>query len=126
MSSNDRDTSDTSIDTDTETDIYDKYSSYDEYQYKGEIIGHKYLLIHIIGQGAFSIVWLALNLIDRKYYVIKMQNVEDDIEAEDEIDIMRKMKNKCQYINNLIESFEYCVEYDAVRSVIGIACHWRP
>lgn len=108
MSSYDQDTSDTS--TDTETYTYNKYSSYDEYRYKGEIIGHKYLLIHIIGRGAFSIVWLALNLSDKKYYVIKMQNVEDDIEAEEEIDIMKKMRNKCQYINYLIDSFEYYVE----------------
>lgn len=108
----DRDTSDTSTDTDTDTDTYNKYSSYDEYQYKGEIIGHKYLLIHIIGQGAFSIVWLALNLSDKKYYVIKMQNVEDDVEAEEEIEIMKKMKNKCKYINQMIESFEYNIEDD--------------
>ena len=33
---------------------YNKFSQHEEYEYRGEIIGNKYLLIHIIGLHGFN------------------------------------------------------------------------
>lgn len=75
---------------------------------KGEILNNKYLLIYQIGKGTFATVWLALNFVDKKYYAIKMQDPEEYDNGNDEVDILKKIKNtNCEYINKMIEHFEF-------------------
>ena len=80
---------------------------------KGELLKGKYLLVHKIGSGAFSTVWLALDINTRSYYAIKVQNSDDFDEGLDEIMRMNSFKkSNCKYINNLIENFVWEIEDD--------------
>lgn len=89
-------------------------SSYKEYnidELKGEILNNKYLLITQIGSGAFSTVWLSLNIKNQKYNAIKIQNMEEFETGIDEIDILKKFSNeKCPYINIMTDNFIYEIE----------------
>ena len=89
-------------------------SSYEEYnieELKGDTLNGKYLLINKIGSGAFSTVWLSLNIKNQKYYAIKIQNMEDFDAGINEIDILKKFYNeKCPYISNMVDNFIYEIE----------------
>ena len=74
----------------------------------GEILNNKYLLITPIGSGTFSTVWLSLNLKTNQYYAMKIQNVDCYENGIDEINICKNLStDNCQYINKMIEHFEY-------------------
>lgn len=72
----------------------------------GTIINNKYLIIDEIGHGSFSVVWLALNLNNLKYYAIKIQGEDCDKYAKLEIDIMNKFtETDSKILNKHIEKF---------------------
>ena len=66
---------------------------------------NNYNIISELGSGAYSRVWLAYNISDEKYYAVKVQNSDDYIDGKDEINILKKIGNRCQYINRLIDTF---------------------
>ena len=70
----------------------------------GDII-ISYNIILELGSGAYSRVWLAYNVSDSKYYAIKVQNSDDYEDGKDEIKVLRKIGNRCQYINRLKDTF---------------------
>ena len=70
----------------------------------GDIINSYNILLEL-GSGAYSRVWLAYNISDCKYYAIKVQNSDDYEDGKDEIKILRKIGNRCQYINRLKDTF---------------------
>jgi serine/threonine-protein kinase SRPK3 len=70
------------------------------------VLNKKYIVLAEIGHGAFSTVWISYNVNDRKYYAIKIINAEDFDYGEDEVELMRKMRNeKCKYMTILIDDF---------------------
>lgn len=85
---------------------YDTNSiDYDE-KLKGEIINKKYILLYKIGGGSFSSVWLSVNIINSKYYAIKVQNLEDYETGIEEINLFLTFnKENNPTINHLIENF---------------------
>ena len=98
--------------SDSSNDTYeDSFSSHSTSDMIGEIVNNKYVLLYKLGQGAFASVFLTLNLSDKKYYAIKMQDSEESESAYDEINLLKKFNSeKCKYLNNLIESFSCEVE----------------
>ena len=84
------------------------YSSADDNILKGELLNNKYLLIHKIGEGSFASVWFSVNIVNSKYYAVKVQNPEDFENGVDEIDLLKRFsQEKCKFINSLIEHFVY-------------------
>lgn len=82
-------------------------SSSEEIDYLGKLLKGKYLLLKELGCGSFATVWLSLNVENKKYYAVKIQNSEDYENGKDEIDLLKKLKNsKCQYLNTMVEHFE--------------------
>lgn len=80
----------------------------DNIDFRGVCLHNKYIAIKEIGSGAFSAVWLAYDIQTKEYYAIKIQNVDDIDEGEDEVEILKKIrKEKSPYINNLIETFKH-------------------
>ena len=75
--------------------------SLDEENLKGKLLNGQYIIIHKIGKGAFSTVWLCLNISSKKYYAIKILHPEDYDTGLFEIDLQKKLKKGCKYINNL-------------------------
>lgn len=105
--------SESSDDDSRSESLDDDIHSNDDYddELKGEILLNKYVLFTQIGHGSFAIVWLAMNIKDNKFYAIKMQNCEDYDNGLEEIDLLKKLKkSNCQYINTMIEHFEYEVD----------------
>ncbi len=89
-------------------------SSYEECDIedlKGNTLNNKYLLINKIGSGAFSTVWLCLNIKTRKYYAMKIQDMDEFDAGVNEIDILKKFSNeKCPYISNIVDNFIHDIE----------------
>ncbi len=93
--------------SDSSLDSYDDSSSVQSTsELIGETINNKYVLLYKLGQGAFASVFLTLNLTDKKYYAIKMQDSEESESAYDEINLLKKFgSEKCKYLNTLVENF---------------------
>lgn len=70
----------------------------------GDII-NQYNVIVELGHGSYSIVWLVYSIEDNKFYALKVQNPEDYDDGIEEIKTMKKISNKEQYINCMIDSF---------------------
>ena len=90
----------------------ESWSSDEEYYgdngniFYNEFLNNKYILINKLGFGAFSSVWLALDINDNKYYAIKIQNSEDYDEGMSETKILLKLKPiNCNFISNIIDNF---------------------
>ena len=107
----------TSSDTESESSYYssddvsvssDEYDGCEEDNFLNELIANKYYIIKKLGSGAFASVWLTYNLVDDKYYAIKIQ-MEDDIEsAQDEIKILKRIDSKnCHKCMRLHDNFKY-------------------
>ena len=70
---------------------------------KGKLLKH-FNIIHELGRGTYSIVWLGYNINDSNYYAIKVQHPDDFSDGIEEIRIMKQLP-KGYYLNNLIEYF---------------------
>ena len=94
----------------SESSSLDDYKTHDSDELKGELLNGKYLLITKIGSGAFATVWLSLNTQTNKYFAIKIQDADEFENGIDEVDLLKTFsKEKCPYINTLIEHFIYKV-----------------
>jgi len=84
----------------------DNTSSSEENEFIGNILNNKYVLLYQLGQGAFAKVFLTLNISDKKYYAIKVQDDEEIDSAMEEINLLKKFStDKCKYLNTIIEHF---------------------
>lgn len=89
------------------SNLSDSDSSYSESpDFTGCSLNHKYIMVTILGSGTDATVWLAFNIIQSKFYAIKVINAEDTKDGEAEIDVMKKLSfTKCEYINHMVEHF---------------------
>jgi serine/threonine-protein kinase SRPK3 len=104
MSDSETDTTATSESSDyVDDDINDHF--------QGMTLNGKYILLHKIGYGAFSTVWLAYHILDPNkvfYYAIKIQNPEDHEDAMVEVRTMTRLKRfDCPFILQLKDHFEF-------------------
>ena len=88
--------------TETTTDYTD--SEQQNIDLHGDIL-ENYNIITELGSGAYSRVWLGFNMQDNKYYAIKVQNSDDYEDGKDEINILKKIGNKCEFINQIRDTF---------------------
>ncbi len=70
---------------------------------EGKILS-KYNILHKLGAGMYSVVWLGYNIENQRFYAIKVQHPNEYKEGVDENNFMRKLPNELNF-NNLIESF---------------------
>ena len=59
----------------------------------GFVLKNKHILLQKLGSGRFSIVWLSYNVLDSKFYAVKVHNVADGDEGNDEIFIQHVKLN---------------------------------
>ena len=102
-SSTDSDHTDSSlISEESSEEINEEYNT----EYIGEILNDRYVLTYEIGSGSFSTVWIALDIVKKRYYAIKIQNCEDYEAGVGEIKILRTIsESKSEYLNKLVEKF---------------------
>jgi len=105
-----------SSEVETDSDEYDTYSdvsdsdedSDDEIDFSGLVLINKYILINKIGGGSYSSVWLSYNIHNKKFYAIKVQNIDDYDDGIEEVRFLKKLsKGKCLHLNKMIEHFKY-------------------
>ena len=70
----------------------------------GESLRH-YNIIYEIGRGAYSIVWLAYNKLNKEFYALKVQNPDEFNDGMKEIKFVQKLPKEPNVFNNLIEYF---------------------
>lgn len=67
---------------------------------------NKFNILYELGKGSYSIVWLAYNIENQKFYAIKVQHPDEYECGKIENNFMKKLPTKYNF-NNLIESFTY-------------------
>lgn len=94
--------------------------------YQGQILNNKYILLKIIGSGAYADVWLALDYIPNKCYAIKIHEEGYYDVAKKELNILKnlnaiKSKNTTQIVADFVhddltfeeaEDSDIDIEYD--------------
>lgn len=76
--------------------------------YCGEIFNNKYIGVKRLGKGSCAVVWLVYNWINKKYYALKIHNIDDYEIGKEEINAINKLNStKCEYLINYIEYFDY-------------------
>jgi serine/threonine protein kinase len=84
------------------------YNSSDESQENLDLTGkilNNYNVIYEIGKGADAIVWLAFNVIDSKFYAIKVNEPNEYKKGCQEFKFLKKLNPKLPFFNHLKESF---------------------
>jgi serine/threonine-protein kinase SRPK3 len=72
----------------------------------GDILNNDYIIISKLGSGAYATVWLSYSYSKKKYYAIKINNIDDSNVAEKEIEIYKNIKKlNNTYLNNIIDHF---------------------
>jgi len=69
------------------------------------LILNKYNILTELGKGSYSIVWLAYNIENSKFYAIKVQHPNEYKEGKEENKFMRKLPSNLIFFNKLIEDF---------------------
>src|SRR6202012_3257444 len=78
--------------------------SYIDWQCK--ILNKKYIMIKKLGYGSYASVWMGFDILDKKFYAVKIHNSEDYNAGKEETNIIKKLNtSKCKHIINLIDSF---------------------
>jgi serine/threonine protein kinase len=79
-----------------EEDSDEYMSSDDEELYSQDILGrlidNKYLILKFLGRGAFCKVWLVLNMLENKYYALKVQEYKYNEDLEMEYNILKHLQ----------------------------------
>ncbi len=70
---------------------------------EGKILS-KYNILHKLGMGMYSIVWLGYNIENQKFYAIKVQHPDEYKEGINENNFMLRLPRDYNF-NNLNESF---------------------
>lgn len=71
---------------------------------EGEIL-KDYNIICELGRGSFSIVWLAYNIIDNKFYALKVQDPNEYKSGIEEIKFVQNLPKNPNVFNNIIDHF---------------------
>ena len=80
----------------------------------GKVVGNYNIIIEL-GRGTYSIVWLAYNINDEKYYAIKVQHPDDFRDGLEEVKMMKRLPKKVNVFNHLHENFIHTVKVDEKR-----------
>ena len=83
------------------------FSDTEEFDFTGLILKHRYGIIKKLGSGSYATVWLCYDIQKDKFYAIKIQNPEDYDYGEDEVDILKVIRNKSPRLITLIDNFIY-------------------
>ena len=65
-------------------------------EFKGDIINNQYMLLYKIGWGSFSSVWLTYDILDNKFYALKIQTPDDYDEGIKELKIYEMIQKICK------------------------------
>ena len=76
----------------------------DNLELTAEIIKN-YNIICELGRGSFSIVWLAFNITNNKFYALKVQNPSEYSDGLSEIKFVYKLNKTPNVFNNIVEYF---------------------
>lgn len=71
---------------------------------EGKIINN-YNVICELGRGSYSIVWLAINISNNKFFALKVQNPNEYQDGINEIKFLKKLPTEPNVFNNIIEYF---------------------
>jgi serine/threonine protein kinase len=72
----------------------------------GVILDGKFLLLYQLGKGTFAKVWLVYNIIEKKYFALKVQNASSYNDGKEEVKNLKKIFNlQCPHINKMIGNF---------------------
>lgn len=83
-------------------------SDENEIDWKGILLNDKYLPIVKLDAGSFASVWVSYDIINNKYYAIKIHNSYDYLHGLNETktyDLLKKIK--CQYLMTQVEVFDH-------------------
>lgn len=80
----------------------------------GKVVANYNIIIEL-GRGTYSIVWLAYNINDEKYYAIKVQHPDDFRDGLEEVKMMKRLPKKVNVFNHLHENFIHTVKVDEKR-----------
>jgi serine/threonine-protein kinase SRPK3 len=104
--SDSNDTSDSSVaSTSTSVSEDDIIDHKDNLNLEGKLL-HKFNILHELGKGTYSIVWLGYNIENRKFYAIKVQHPDEYKDGKNENNFMKKLPNNYNF-NNLVDSFTH-------------------
>lgn len=76
----------------------------DNLNLEGSIL-NKYNILTELGKGSYSIVWLAYNIENSKYYAIKVQHPNEYKEGKEENKFMKRLPSNLNFFNKLVEDF---------------------
>lgn len=76
----------------------------DNIDFTGKIL-KKYNIVCELGRGSYSIVWLAYNISDSKFYALKVQDPSEFKDGLSEIKFVQKLPINPPIFNNIIEYF---------------------
>jgi serine/threonine protein kinase len=65
-------------------------------EFVGDVINNQYMLLYKIGWGSFSSVWLTYDIIDDKFYALKIQTPDDYDEGIKELKIYDMISKICK------------------------------
>ena len=80
----------------------------------GKVLGNYNIIIEL-GRGTYSIVWLAYNIENEKYYAIKVQHPDDFKAGLEEVKMMKRLPRKSNVFNHLFENFIHTVKINDKR-----------
>lgn len=87
----------------TDSELKDRHIDW-----KNEIFDNRYILLKKMGYGSYASVWISYDVIDKKYYAIKINNRDDYDVAIKETNTYNAIKIcKSQYIMNIIRTFDH-------------------
>ena len=92
------------LDSELDSELNSESEEMNNIDLTGDIL-ESYNIIYEIGHGAYSLVWLAYDITDQKFYAIKVQNYDDYEEGIDEVNILKKLPNDCKYLNKMKKTF---------------------
>lgn len=70
-------------------------------EFNGDVINNQYMLLYKIGWGSFSSVWLTYDILDDKFYALKIQTPEDYDEGIKELKIYEMIQKICKNNKNI-------------------------
>lgn len=70
-------------------------------EFHGDVINNQYILLHKIGYGSFSSVWLAYDISDDRFYALKIQTPGDYEEGLQEVKIFEMIQKLCKQNKNI-------------------------
>jgi len=65
-------------------------------EFVGDVINNQYMLLYKIGWGSFSSVWLTYDILDDKFYALKIQTPDDYDEGIKELKIYDMISKICK------------------------------